>query len=106
MGRFIVRIEDYYLEWSTIVDAPVTWGMKLGEFKRHYRVRYGTEGMLELPKRLARVEKTGTSSMIGHRVADLVNFNRAGPNESSLTYKEIWQAYCLNEPIRDGWRPE
>jgi hypothetical protein len=41
MGRFICKFEDkddvYYLEWSTVVDAPVTFGMSLEEFKEYYR---------------------------------------------------------------------
>ncbi len=27
MGRFITKMHDYYLEQSTVVDAPVTYGM-------------------------------------------------------------------------------
>jgi len=26
MPRYIIKLEDYYLEWSTVVDAPVTFG--------------------------------------------------------------------------------
>jgi hypothetical protein len=40
MPTYICKFQDgekaYYLEWSTIVDAPITTGMSLQEFKQHY----------------------------------------------------------------------
>lgn len=68
MGRYIIRItddtdkKDYFLEWSTIVDAPVTYGMSLEEFEQYYRHEYGESGMRELPGRLERVKENGTSA--------------------------------------------
>lgn len=103
MGRGIVKIKDHYLEWSTIVDAPVTFGMSLAELEEHIRYEYGRSGLRDLPERLARVEQYGTS-FIGTSVEDVLRGNRAGPDEQALTADEIYQAYCLCEPIRDGWR--
>lgn len=68
MGRLIIKIEDpvdrkeYYLEWSTIIEMPITWGVTLPDFCEYYRWQYGRQGMKELPERLARVEQTGLSS--------------------------------------------
>lgn len=103
MGRFIVKLEGYYLEWSEVVDAPTTFGMPLEEFKEYYRERYGEASMDQLEPRLERVEKNGTSSLGGWSAGDFVAGNRAGPKESSLTIEEIIKAYCLREPIRNGW---
>lgn len=39
MPRFIIKLTDpkdglsYYLIWSTVVDAPVTYGLSLDEIK-------------------------------------------------------------------------
>jgi len=103
MPRYIVKLDDYYLEWSTVVDAPVTFGMSLDGFRVYYQAEYGNAGLPVLMKRLERVESKGISSLIHESADDLLTFNRAGPNESTLTRDEILTAYCLMKPIRDGW---
>jgi hypothetical protein len=89
MGRCIVKLGSKYVEWSSVSDAPVTYGMTLEELKDHVRFRYGQEGVDELPERLARVEEYGTSSFPPDKVEDLVLFNRAGHQGSCLTLKEL-----------------
>lgn len=103
MGHYIIKIEDYYLEWSTIVDAPITFGMKLEDFVDYYAQWYGESSISGLDDRLARVEKNGTSSMIGKTLDELISGNRAGPDKSCLTKDELYQAWCLRKPIRGGW---
>lgn len=104
MGRYIVKLNEYYFEYSTVVDAPVTFGMSLDEFKGHYRREYGALGMNGLDERLRRVEQNGTSCRLENNTPELVmSDNRAGPDESRLTLNEIYKAYCLRLPIRDGW---
>jgi hypothetical protein len=105
MPRYIIKIEDYYLDWSTIVDAPITFGLDLKRFNKYYEEEYGRVGMLNLPERLNRVDEKGTSSLDYESVEDLIDFNRAGPNESCLTLDEIYSAYCLKKPIRNNWLP-
>ena len=102
MGRFIIKLREFYLEYSTIVDAPVTDGMKLREFTDYYKSQYGEEGLEGLPARLARVEEKGTSAFADVDVDDTLSCNRAGPNETTLTREDIFQAYCLGEPLKDG----
>ncbi|MFA5135294.1 MAG: hypothetical protein WC505_05950 [Patescibacteria group bacterium] len=101
MPRYIVKLpyqgQDYYLEWSTIVDAPVTYGMLLEEFQQYYRDEYGANGQYDLPGRLARVDATGTSSRVG-TLAELLASNRAGPDEASLTQEEIIQKFIAERP--------
>jgi hypothetical protein len=95
MPRYIALVHykgrPLYFEWSTIVDAPVTYGMSLEEFKQHYRERYGSEGMRVLGDRLDRVHVNGTSSLARgyHTVDALIEGNRAGPNESELSKEEL-----------------
>lgn len=99
MGRPIVKLVDasgkpWYLEWSTVVDAPVTNGMSLEDLHQHIQNEYGRQGILELPARLARVEATGTSS-IGGTLDGLISCNRAGPNETELSLEELIAEYCV-----------
>lgn len=103
MGRYIIKLKDHYLEWSTIVDAPVTFGMTLDEFRAHYQAEYGAQGMRDFEERLKRVEAKGTSA-IDRALDEVIVRNRAGPDEHSLRKHEIYKAYCLREPIRNGWR--
>lgn len=102
MPRYIVKLTDpatsidYYMEWSTIVDAPVTYGMSLEEFKTYYKEEYGNQGMEGLDKRLERVEANGTSAQIDS-YESFFNFNHAGENESPLNFEEILEQYCINK---------
>ena len=76
MPRYIIKlptpIGDRYLEWSSIVDAPITYGLTLEEFTDYYRSEYGDQGMRDLPDRMARVEATGTSERNSKSVAETV----------------------------------
>lgn len=106
MPRFIIKLGDYYLEYSAVADKPVTFGMTLNEFKEYYRDEYGARGYQNLDARLAHVEAKGTSARRDRTVDDTLSLNRAGPGESELTRDEIYRAYCLREPVRDGWMPD
>lgn len=89
MPRYICKIEDKYFEWSTIVDAPVTYGMTLEEFTQYYREEYGEQGMRDLPERMERVEAKGTSALAYGSLDELLECNRAGENDEELTREEI-----------------
>lgn len=104
MPKYIVKLtdsatgSDYYLEWSTIVDAPVTCGMSLEEFTDHYRREYGESSMRgEFQERMQRVAANGTSYRLGD-VASVLRCNRAGENETELTQEQIIEEYCRNRP--------
>jgi len=80
------------------VDAPVTYGMSLEEFREYYRDEYGRRSMEALDERLVRVEEKGTSSQIHASVDDLLQNNRAGDNEACISKQEIIRKYCLECP--------
>jgi hypothetical protein len=86
--------KDYYLEWSSVVDAPVTQGVSLSVFKEYYLKTYGTNSESLLVERLKRVEKQGTSCMLGSPIEELVSGNRAGVEESEMTIDELIRSYC------------
>ncbi len=96
MPRYIIKLSeddhDYYLMWSTVVDAPVTYGMASEDFKIYYKSEYGVSGKFK--ERMERVKEKGTSAYLYADVDELIEFNRAGENESCLTKDEIIKEYC------------
>ncbi len=102
MPTYIVKLEDKYLLWSTIVDAPTSYGMTLNELRAYYLDEYGAAGMRELPERLARVEQCGTSAVDGETPDQMMWLNRAGARETPLTRAQII-AHYINDP--DGECP-
>lgn len=97
--KFTNGDKAYYLEWSTVADAPTTFGMSLGEFRRYYRMQYGRAAMGEFDRRMERVEAKGTSSMIHDSLDELLEGNRAGKGESHLSREEIVDWYCRKGEI-------
>ncbi len=101
MPKYIVKLTDkktntdYYMEWSTVVDAPVTFGLSREAFEEYYQERYRPADYSELSKRMNRVEKWGTSSIDGETAEEMIIANRAGENETELTYEEILNQYCI-----------
>jgi len=88
--KFPVDGTDYYLEWSSIVDAPVTYGMTLDEFRCYYQEEYGNQGMKGLDERLQRVDEIGHSDRICREpIREWIKGNRAGKGEKEATYDEI-----------------
>jgi len=113
MGHSIIKLndgkQDYYLEYSSVVDAPITYGMGLEEFKEYYREEYGRNGSEGLEQRLARVEAKGTSDYSDKGVDDTLVCNRAGKNETRLTKQQIIEMYCHephNEIVGKDWLAE
>ena len=105
MPRYIIKLpcdgEDFYLEWSSIVDAPVTSGMTLEEFEAYYREQYGQCGMDRLPERMERVNETGASDGLNRDpVEDWIAFNYAGDDGRQITVDEIVDKY-IRQPRKD-----
>jgi hypothetical protein len=98
VAKCIIKVDHNgapkYLEWSSIVDAPVTYGMTLQELRAHIEREQGRQGLKYLDQRLARVEATGTSLHGGTTLEELIEWNRAGPNETCATLAEIVAIYC------------
>lgn len=98
MPRYILKIDiddvPHYCEWSTIVDAPVTYLIPREEFIKRYLVTYPGETRDELDQRLARADSTG-SSAYEDSAESLIIANRAGDNESEITLEEIAEKYVF-----------
>lgn len=85
------------MEWSTVVDAPVTGGVPLDVFIDYYQQEYGRRAMHELHDRLARVDAKGTSDVFSDSLEDTITPNRAGKNETHLTQEQIIDYYCTRQ---------
>lgn len=103
MPRYIMKLHDpetevdFYFEWSTIVDAPITYGMTLPLFKAHWKARYGWDSMEELRERLKMVDARGISSPLPFNdIDEILDGNQAGPDQSEATKKYILENYCKN----------
>lgn len=92
MPDFIIKIKDRYFIWSTIVDAPLYGGMDLETLQKYTILLFGDIGLHNLPMRLERVEKTGTSQHYSNLEMVLAT-NRAGDGEKHLTSDEIYDNY-------------
>jgi len=101
MGAFIIKFDTRrgprYLEYSTVCDAPITYGMTLTAFKKHYLKQYGATSQSDMEGRLARTEATGTSSRIHASVADVIKMNRAGKDATRLTVDQIIDYYVIRQ---------
>lgn len=93
MGRCLIKIKDLYFEWSTVVDAPVTYGMTLEELKTYVKEKRGTEGLAELPSELENIERQGTSCYTNYTLKELLHHNAAGENEKSISINAIYERY-------------
>lgn len=92
MGSYVARLaEDAYVEWSTVVDAPISW-----VHSREEAVKAWTS------QRVERADSNGTSILDGYPAGstpgEIVEGNRAGPDESEISAAEIIAAYDENNP--------
>ena len=97
MANNIVKLshngKDYYMEWSSVTDSPMTDGMSLEEFEEYYVNEYGKNSLANFKDRMRRVSVKGTSSLT-LSIEDLINSNRAGPSETTLTLLQLVETYC------------
>ena len=90
MGHYILHKDGAYNIYSTIVDAPLhDNAMTLDELTEEIGCEHGQSGVRQLPDRLDRAHRNGTSAMNYTNLADCVSLNRAGENESELTLDEF-----------------
>jgi len=91
MPRFLLRLDDdLFVEWSTVVDAPVTYGMTLNEVKGWLEAD-GTRAEVDKPAALERLLTTGTSHIDVDQFGpdSAIVCNRAGPGEKHLSKSEL-----------------
>lgn len=92
MPRSLIKIKDWYLVWSSIVDAPIAC-CKKDELSLMVMQFFNDQKFADCDKTPMVADTDST-----------VSFNRAGPKEKQLTKDEIYRVYCLRESL-DGWSP-
>ena len=98
MGHAIIELDGAYLVWSSVVDAPITYGLTEYQLLCWLDEQHGANGRLWWDRVKARVEMTG-SSETAYTVEQILSNNRAGPGEIELTKQEIIEAYCRRKPL-------
>jgi hypothetical protein len=94
MANYIVKIQDRYLLWSTVVDAPTSAAMKLSDFTTFYTSEYGTKAHQEFVVRMQHVQTHGNSSLLPRLSNnELLANNKAGNGDTHLTEQEIYDQY-------------
>ena len=111
MPTYIVRLDaerPLYMEWSTIVDAPMSALMPREQFVRYYMERYQDEyedrnhARRHLDRRIARASARGTNAHSGVSAEQLLACNSAGLNEKALTPSEMLEQYRVPMALCDG----
>ena len=103
MADLLYKIGSYYLIWSTITDSPTRLFLCERSFEKDFLSFY-PDMKVEMERALLMAKKFGTSSKRGMSFRELIKGNRAGPNETELTYYEIYKYYCLRKKF-NGWSP-
>lgn len=101
MARITLKIGGKYLEYSTVLDKPITRGMTLEEYEKFYRDEYGNYGWSnDFAHNFGLADQFGSS--VREDAETVIQFNIAGPNDRELTVDEMDRLYCQLESI-DGW---
>jgi hypothetical protein len=115
MGMIVKLAEDKYVEWSSVVDAPSSSVMNHQELEQYLKATHEREEGLfyeqdpklkalkmelvatKISQRLARLAQKGTSAVDEDVTVDtVIAGNRAGPNETELSIKEIIELYTYS----------
>lgn len=102
MPHYILRIKTVkgprYIDWSTIVDAPVSGALTRAEIKEHWKSRYGSTSA-DIATRLKDADRYGTDCLDHSPIARVIAGNRAGPRESELTLAQIIDLAVSDEAL-------
>lgn len=103
MPRCVAKLaEDTYVEWSTIVDAPVTYTMTREQMLSYLDRKDGERSYDENRQRLNRTDLTGTSFHDATSLKNLISGNRAGEKETRITLEEIIERYHPKNAAANG----
>lgn len=110
MPSYLIRLTNpddpsdvRYLEWSTVVDAPVTYGLTREEIQAHIKEEYGQQGLRDLRARLERADAKGTSSWVDRSLKEAIAGNHAGENGEELDERGLWLRYVDGRPSDDSY---
>jgi hypothetical protein len=94
VARFIIHHKGAYNIWTTVADGACFESALTEEQLRQYiEMELGKQGLMELPERIARAKEKGCSSIDNTTLEELLLCNRAGKNESTLSYREFVEKF-------------
>lgn len=93
MANILCFYRDSYFIWSTMVDAPSTFGMTEAECVEWLSWQNNIPGFGYAAEAIARANKFGTNSDV-ITLEDINSWNRAGPGESPISLDDIYTIYC------------
>ena len=93
MPNFIIYKDGAYNFYTTVADgACYESALTLEQVEEVTKMEQGEEGLRKLPERLERAQKTGCSG-IDWTLADCIECNRAGIDETRMSRKEFIKKY-------------
>lgn len=101
MATLLVRLKpDCWILFSTVSDAPETFGLTWKELMAECKDRWGREGMWDIERREASILEKGTSVRRDECPHVTVSLNRAGHREERLEWPELveWYGEKKQEP--------
>lgn len=101
MGSFLVRLGAKIVRWSTVVDAPTHIFDDEDDVRAWIKEEYGNSGLAGMPARLERLRAKGTSSINDNSAEDAVCGNRAGKDETELTFEQLVAYYGVDREDYD-----
>jgi len=94
MSKIICHHNGRYNLYSTIADGfCYVSSLTLEQIECLTKEEYGQSGLRELPERLERAHKFGSSSMFKEGLDSFLCCNRAGEKESHLTTEECIERF-------------
>jgi hypothetical protein len=90
MSQIIIHHDNIFNIYSTVTDVPIfSRGVSAEELREYIKFSFGNQGLEQLPARIERARKIGTSSILGESLEQLIKLNRAGKSEAPLPVTEF-----------------
>lgn len=94
MGQFILHKDGAYNLYTTVADGCCyERALTLEQLQEVLWFEGGQAATDQLPERLARAHATGCSALPRTTLAECIEGNRAGPNESEMAFDDFVQRY-------------
>ena len=99
MGKCIIKLDDKFLQWSSVTDAPETPLLPEPLFAQYWKDEYGRSGIVDYANMIDLAKKNGHSIRFSKEtVNSIIRHNRAGKNDKRLTKDEIIEGYTITDP--------
>lgn len=92
MPTYLCHADGKWFAWSTIVDAPTTYGGTIEDLAEYIAWKFPDMRLSSFVERTATARERGTDAP-NQTLAELVSWNRAGHGETCLTLEEIKHIY-------------